>query len=138
MSSYLSVRQELVTVLEAEWSAAFPSAPIYYENGIEVDPAQAPELYLELVIEFDDAELSNVGAGASTGYNFSGAAFIGISVPKSSGMNKTYDAADKLVDILKARSFTSFFIGAPVLLNSLERKGRHFTPLRVPVCSHIA
>lgn len=138
MSHYLNVRQELVTVLEAEWYPAFPTVPIYYENGVEADPAQQPEAYLEVVLEFDDADLSNVGAGASTGYNFSGAAFIGVSVPKGSGMIKTYQMVDTLVSILKARSFTSFFIGAPVLLSAVERKGRHFTPLRVPISSHVA
>lgn len=138
MSSYLSARQELAAALEAEWPVLYPGKPIYYENGPAVDPAQQGDLYLYVAFHFNDADLAHIGNSTNMGYSFTGVAYIDISVPLGSGMNKTYAAADALVNVLKARSFASFFIAAPVLGDAKSVGGRCVASLAVPLRSHVA
>ena len=138
MSSYLSARQELAAVLEAEWPVLYPGKPIYYENGPAVDPAQQGDLYLYVAFHFNDADLAHIGNSANMGYSFAGTVYIDVSVPLGSGMNKTYAVADALVNMLKARSFASFFIAAPVLGDAKSVGGRCVASLAVPLRSHVA
>lgn len=138
MSSYLNVRQEFVTALETDWPVTYPGKPIYYSNGPAVDPAQQGDLYLDVHLHFNDADLGNIGSFNQMGYSFSGSVLIEISVPLGSGLNLTYGVADFLVNSLKARSFTSFFVSAPVLLDSVPKFGRCVTTLMVPIRSHVA
>lgn len=138
MSRYLNVRQEFVAALETDWPVAYPGKPIHYANGPAVDPAQQGDLYLDVHFHFNDADLGHIGSSNLMGYSFSGSVLLEISVPLGSGLNTTYGAADFLVDTLKARSFASFFVSAPVLLDSIQKSGRCVTTLMVPIRSHVA
>lgn len=138
MSILLNSRKEFVAALSADWPIAYPSNPVYFQNGPSVDPASEGDLSLTVYWQYNSADLGNIGNNANMGYQYRGDILLEVSVPEGSGMNKTLEVLDYLIDLLKARSFTSFFVGAPVPLDPIARNGRCLTALRVPVTSHVA
>lgn len=138
MTRLYSARQEFVAFLETEFPAIYPGNVLHYQNGPMVDPANEGDLSILTLFQYNSAQLGNIGYSGNMGYGWHGNIILDISVPEGSGMNKTLQVADSLIDLLKARQFNTFYISAPRLLDPYNARGRCVTPFLIPVIGNIA
>lgn len=123
-------RQSIVTYLDADWNAAFPTVPMVYDNQ-PFDWNNAPTNFVTLELQFYHAEQVNLGRSPMTRWN--GYAYFGAYTKEGLGSVVLLQQLDWLAAKFKYATIDGIQFKAPSPDGTGAPKGFFGEHLKIPL-----
>ena len=129
--NYESARDAVVGHLQTNWSTAYPSVPVFYENQDTPALDTVGNAFLRVELSFDDADQASL-EGASPMTRVHGLFDITVMSKQGTGTKTGLSYLDFLVGLFKHRNLSGLQVGTPKPGHRELHDGWHMQQLLVP------
>lgn len=109
--TFVSIRDALVSVVNAGWTATYPTIPVFYENATSVDLDDVGAAFLRCTVRFVSGDQASLGEAPLT--RIRGAVDLRAFIKVEAGTRTALGYMDYLKDLLKYKDFSGVRTGAP-------------------------
>ena len=130
MTTLVEARDALAAFIHTNWTAQYPTTPVYWENALRVDLDQVGSMFLRVEIEFNDA-LQMTFNDVPIRRTF-GALYLTLFVKDGEGVRAALACLDYLTNIAKYQRVGGVILKTPTPGRRTYKDGWRSYELYVP------
>lgn len=128
--TYVQARDAVISHLHINWSASYPSVPVFYENLESIDLDSVGPAFLKAELEFHDAEQASIETAPTT--RVRGLLHIAIMARAGTGTRTGMSYYDFLFWLFKHRNLSGVQVETPTPGHRETHDGWHMQQISIP------